>query len=371
MRKCLRTIPEDVEEVWVHGQCPDGMGAATCARLYELAMRQEPLPELPTRGDEPRFKVAQPWDIATPAKKPKLPPKPTWTPIRFIYLKHSQPVPSAAGKRVAVFDFSFDEATTIRLLGEAASLCIYDHHIGAKEVMDKFSDNCTFDNDHSGAYLASTFFFPDTPVAWWVLLIQDRDLWRFILPETKAFREALANYYDATPDAWLHAFYPSMFKNDTSNEITAHARVAFSSKNQIPYINVTFGLSENEQKEFLARGQILLPFVNKMVANKVRYILRGRFCGLWTGIVNCTELVSETCHEMLLKHENIQLALAWRMDHYNGKIECSIRSRQTPTDVDCTKIAQRFNGNGHANAAGFKLDGYDTNILVFLEKNQQ
>ena len=81
--------PNEVEMVLYHANCSDGFGAAWAA-----------------------------WKLLGSKAK-------------YIACKHGSPPPDVTGKNVAICDFSFNNATTKKMIQDANSLVILDHHKSA------------------------------------------------------------------------------------------------------------------------------------------------------------------------------------------------------------------------------------------------
>jgi len=107
----------------------------------------------------------------------------------YFAAKHGEPPPDVAGKNVVVLDFSYDNTTTKRLMKEAKSFLIIDHHKSA--VVELHDISCTrFDMNHSGAMLAWKFFHPGKEPPRMIKFIEDRDLWKWEIPYSKEFSAA-------------------------------------------------------------------------------------------------------------------------------------------------------------------------------------
>ncbi len=138
--------------VFYHGHCPDGFGAAFAAWLV-FGDKAEYIPCL--YGDEPK---------------------------------------DVTGKRVYILDFSFEEPVMRRLDEQANSLFMLDHHKTAKTKLHGFQCRCggiVFDLERSGAMMAWEYFHSHRAVPALIQHIQDRDLWRWELPESANYLAAL------------------------------------------------------------------------------------------------------------------------------------------------------------------------------------
>ena len=94
--------------------------------------------------------------------------------------KHGTPPPDVKDKNVVILDFSFNNETTKKMIEEANSLLVIDHH---KSAMVELHDitNTHFDMTKSGAMLSWEFFHPGKEPPKFIRYIQDRDLWTWEL----------------------------------------------------------------------------------------------------------------------------------------------------------------------------------------------
>lgn len=96
---------------------------------------------------------------------------------------------------VTIVDFSFDLETMTRICETFASVVWIDHHETAESLVPAVEayGNATvvFDKNHSGATLAWDFYCSDRVLPALFSYVEDRDLWRFRLPESKKVSSAL------------------------------------------------------------------------------------------------------------------------------------------------------------------------------------
>ena len=308
----------NLDSVQVHGNCPDGMGSLLCGLLYSKIVDKK---------------------------------------IDFVFLFHNKPdedyLKNIDGKNIVVFDFSFNEKVIEQFIAKCGSFHIYDHHIGQKDIMAKFPNHCTFDNDRSGVHLAWDFFFPDIKAPKWVKYIQERDLGHF--DNTEAMKFGAFLYYDAdwSAENWLQKIYPNL-----ETIISTH-------KNKDTLFDI---LEDSVAYEKISMfGGCYLKAQEKMVNSQLKKIIKSKFCGILTGVGNFVVSISDTSDAFLKKNPEYSLVLIWRIDIYNMKYEFSLRSRDTD-NIECFKIAKMFGGGGHKCAAGFKVDT-TTDIFKFLITN--
>jgi oligoribonuclease NrnB/cAMP/cGMP phosphodiesterase (DHH superfamily) len=139
-------------QVWYHGNCCDGFGAAWAAS-HALG-----------RGED----------------------------VTYVSCAYGQPIPPyEKGEDIYILDFSFPRDVLIRLSKNAGKLVVLDHHKTAEEDLRGLSF-CTFDMERSGAGLTWDHFHPNKPRPLMINLIEDRDLWKFKYKETNAFQTFLS-----------------------------------------------------------------------------------------------------------------------------------------------------------------------------------
>jgi oligoribonuclease NrnB/cAMP/cGMP phosphodiesterase (DHH superfamily) len=130
-------------QVWYHGNCWDGIVAAW------VASKHLPLDTL------------------------------------YIPLNYGDPMPnSSPDDTIYILDFSFPRAIMIMLHGIVKELIVIDHHKTAEEACHGLPF-CHFDNQFSGASLTWAYFNVDKPAPLLVLYVEDRDLWKFKLTNSK------------------------------------------------------------------------------------------------------------------------------------------------------------------------------------------
>lgn len=265
---------EEKTLVAFHANCPDGFAAALAARMA-LGDRAELVP--------------------------------------FGY--EGESIPDFRGREAMMIDCCLKREDLIKAQGEAKSLLVLDHHKSAmKECGDL--ECCRFDMDRSGAGLAWDHFFPGTPRPWLFNHVQDRDLWRFELPDTRAFCQAL----DALPfslEAWRD--------------------VAL--------------MAEGDKEKFLERGRAMLEQFEAQCSLIAKSATLAEFMGHRVWALNATHTFASRCGEMLCERGGADYALIWSSkDLRTAKL--SLRS-VAPFDV--AEVAGALGGGGHAQASGASL----------------
>ena len=216
---------------------------------------------------------------------------------------------------VYILDFSFPRAVMLELIKNHTEVILLDHHKSAEADIGDLP-GCHFDMEQSGAYLAWAWFNADAtdyPIPQWrfMLYIEDRDLWNWKLPESRAFSAALASY-PKDFDTWEYLSY------------------------EIPRLQREGGAMLRAQK----------MQIHMLVENNALWYNLG---GYEIPAVNTPLLASEMGEALLEKFPDAPFAGTY-YDHPDGKEHWSLRSRE---DFDVSSIAKVYGGGGHRAAAGF------------------
>jgi oligoribonuclease NrnB/cAMP/cGMP phosphodiesterase (DHH superfamily) len=113
--------------------------------------------------------------------------------------KYQEPPPDVTGKDVVMVDFSYKRPVLLEMAEKANSILILDHHKTAAEDLLDLPANVTakFDMGRSGAMLTWEHFFPGEAPPPLLLHIEDRDLWRFALQNTRQIQANVFSFpYD-------------------------------------------------------------------------------------------------------------------------------------------------------------------------------
>lgn len=269
--------------------------------------------------------------------------------VQYVPASYGDAPPDVLGKHVLIGDFSY-KADGIRSLAGAVSVVILDHHktalaelepyrfaesspgaVSAADVPGMLRDLAThnlppiiaiFDMDRSGAHMVWDFCFPGESPPPLVQLIEDRDLWRFTLPDTKAF------------NLWLRA-EPFDFERW---ELIAQE------------LNDDKGAAS-----IMAEAAAMQRFFDQKVDEIARRVRHMRIGGHVVPAVNCPpEFCSEVAHAVLERHGEAAFAACY-WDTREGR-SFSLRSDSAGQHrLDVSAIAASYGGGGHRNAAGFSM----------------
>lgn len=271
------------------------------------------------------------------------------------------------GRRVILVDFSYKRDVLVPwMLDNGLDVLLIDHHKSAIEdftaapyVMDmshwtggplgwnRYLDNLgqdmcegagslvytVFDMERSGAGLAWDFFFPNEPRPALIDRIEDRDLWKFKHPDTRAIQAAVFSYpYNF--DTW-----DMLFKADLNVLRTEGEAIERKHHKDVAELVGAF-------QRFMTIGGHRVPVAN------LPYTLTSD-----AGHLMCEPYPGSTCHgdEMITPPF---AACYW--DTREGRV-FSLRSREGGMDV--SEIAKQYGGGGHANASGFRV-GFDHELAT-------
>ncbi|WP_299463985.1 DHHA1 domain-containing protein [uncultured Microscilla sp.] len=119
----------------------------------------------------------------------------------YLPVKYDNPMPKLKHRsEVFIVDFSYPKAELLELASLMHEVTVLDHHKTAKEELGGITEgdapnlSITFDMDKSGAVLAWEHFHPNEEIPPLILHIQDKDLWRFDLKDTKKVIASLTSY---------------------------------------------------------------------------------------------------------------------------------------------------------------------------------
>lgn len=241
--------------------------------------------------------------------------------VDFIPLQHGDPIPSDLAPILYILDFSFKRDVLEKLAEQADQINVIDHHKTAEENL-KGLPYCTFNMDHSGATLSWMHFYPGKEIPKLLQYVEDRDLWRWKLPNSQEINHVLM----------LHIFSPfekidELFENTLENW-------------------------EASSLALRSAGEAILAHVNYQVERSLQHVRFYDILGHYIPVVNTCLYQSETGSALCTAYPDAPFAaLFW--DRADGKRQFSLRSKN---GFDVSEIAAYFGGGGHKDAAGFEIN---------------
>ena len=226
--------------------------------------------------------------------------------------KHGQTPPNVKGKNVVILDFSFNNATTKKMIKDANELLVIDHHKSAVVELHDIS-NTIFDMNKSGATLAWEFFHPGKEAPKFIQYITDRDLWKWELPYSKEFSAA----FDMVP----HDFEEfEKFEDDSVFD------------------------------DAVKRGSYILAYSKTVIKKVCDKAASRKIDGKDILVVNSSHWMSEIGARLA---PDCDIAMIWYYDHNEKIIKVSLRAFHDKIDV--SEVSKKYGGGGHKKAAGFVL----------------
>lgn len=242
-----------------------------------------------------------------------------------VYTDQPATAEEVAGRDVYIVDFSYSREV-IESWADAARIVMLDHHKTMAEAWGFSADEASsarlsnaeiyYDPNRSGAGMAWGWFAADTRPPSLVEYVQDRDLWRFELPDSKAI-----NAYISTQPHTLSDW-------DRLEDVLC---------------------DEHGRALAAGMGEAILRAYDVQVAQMAQHSSTGELCGVPVVLCNAPVLQSEVGAHLAGAHPD-RVAVIWHHEPEEGdRIRYSFRS---VGDVDASSLAKRFGGGGHKNASG-------------------
>lgn len=244
---------------------------------------------------------------------------------------HGTPPPDVTGRDVYLLDFSYKRDVLCRMVQDVTGLTILDHHKSADaevhniwgcQPFDKPSKvNVIFDMNKSGARLAWEWFHRGIEVPLLVRLVEDRDLWRFALPDTRAVNATLFSYpYDF--EFW-NTFHTQL-EDVGERSVVVAAGEAIERKQQ------------KDIAELVPKLRHTLTF-DSLIPSRV------------VPAVNLPYTLASDAGNLLAQGAPFAAVYYQDRDGY----QFSLRSVEGGMDV--SEVAVKYGGGGHKHAAGFRI----------------
>lgn len=224
-------------------------------------------------------------------------------------------------------------------LAKRRAVIVIDHHKTAFEelsslVGEKSAEDLDgtpglyafIDKSKSGAMLAWRYFVSDTPPTF-IQYIEDRDLWRHVLPDSKPFNAYVASL----------PFDFSTWEKEIGTD-------------EIPF------------DEIVLKGKTLIHQNEIFVSEICQASRLLTFEGNLVPVANAVAMLrSDVGNRLLDIHKEAPFSVVWYWDGNDFRV--SLRARVNG-GVDVEKIAVKYEGGGHRTAAAFKTKNI---IPLFLE----
>lgn len=281
---------DTIDLVIYHGKCPDGFGAALCVWIY-----------FNEHGGKNKNNKS----------------------IEYYGATYNQSPPQVSGRNVLVCDFSYKYDIMLKMLTDANSFLIIDHHKSGMENLEKIDEKYKiFDMNHSGASLTWSYMFPERTMPLLIQYIEDNDIWLRKLPNIKEVTSYIAT---------LPFEFVEYHKLIDSGECVDGTYI----KTEV----IPSAIGMNKQNETYIKQSLSSTSVKFIKIDDMYYLV---------AILNSTVLRSEIGNRLLDVYPNIDFSCVYNVK--DGVNHISLRSTDDRTDVSL--IAAKFGGGGHRNASG-------------------
>ena len=235
------------------------------------------------------------------------------------------------GRDVYLVDFCYEKADQMDKLARTTKrLVVLDHHKSSRELVEKAPER-VYDEKRSGATIAWDYFHSGTPIPRLMRYIEDGDLYRYALPETRD----VFSYLFVLPDE-----FPAWDK-------------------------LVRGLEDDAQRAaIMEKAGAYTEFFEALGNASIKRAKKVRFEGyeVYFAVTHPDiTMKSFVGHELYTKLPPFALVVT---AHPNG-FGVSIRGDNTLVDV--SKIAEKYGGGGHPGAAGFFIPNGETMPWVEIE----
>jgi len=234
--------------------------------------------------------------------------------------------------RLIIVDFSFPRERMLGLHEVAGEMLVLDHHKTAQAACVELSF-CKFDMEQSGAGLAWRHYFPGEEAPNLVKYVEDRDLWRFNLSNSKFI------------NAYIQSF-----------------------PIELEWYEYLFDTLENYDLSRAANiGEGIERYKDTMVAAICKHAKLKKIGDWWVPVVQCGILMSEVGHYMckqkydyadiqnLTGSKNHITEPPFAVSYFIRDDGMTVYSLRSIGDFDVSAVAKQYGGGGHKNAAGFQV----------------
>ncbi len=225
------------------------------------------------------------------------------------------PPPNLAGKDVYILDFGYPLEAMKILKEQARSVTAIDHHISLKDSV-RSAHHYLFDLKHSGAVLAWKYFYPNTKMPTALYFIEDMDLGKFYKKKSAAFLQFLMMQHRDFK-TWSNVIY----RSERDKTFRDHA---------------------------LEIGSTLMSYQDHVIDAMMEHAYEVIFEGKKIFAVNINVHILRSSLGARLAQKKPPFSIVWRND--GDYIKVSLRSIKS---FDVAKIAKKYGGGGHKNAAAF------------------
>ncbi|PIR47172.1 MAG: hypothetical protein COV07_00670 [Candidatus Vogelbacteria bacterium CG10_big_fil_rev_8_21_14_0_10_45_14] len=236
------------------------------------------------------------------------------------------PIAELVGREAYFLDISPKTDLAKEASEKAGKLIIIDHHKSNSEAFE-YSEGGLYDLGHSGAVLSWQYFNQNTPLPRLFKYIEDMDLWKLELDDTKFVSLALS-MVPKEFEAW---------------------------DKYVSYLETDEGFKSEVEK-----GASLLAFAHREIEAMAKDAEEVLFEGHKVLAVNAPTMFATPLGHLLASRRP-PFSIIWHKR--NGQYKVSMRATG---DVDLSKIAAKYGGGGHPGASAFVVS--QENWVQFIKQ---
>jgi len=251
--------------------------------------------------------------------------------VNFIPSAYNEAIPDVKGKNVLICDFSFTYDIICKMINEAKSFMIIDHHKTSEQNLIMVPDiNKIFDMNHAASYLVWKAFFPDRKIPLAITLVEEHDIWKFKSEGVHEFNTML----QITP--YTFKLFRQLFNEDNifANEMIKNGKIALQVMNG--------NIERLMAASYSAISKIKINGREKCY--NIAYVISSLY-------------KSEIGNLLLKKYPTCDFSVVLHYQQHLNNFETLISFRSDDGKTDVSEIAKQFKGGGHRNASGAKLSG--------------
>ena len=236
--------------------------------------------------------------------------------VHYISVDYGQEMPVLDdGSHLYILDFSYRRDVLDSLVKRMETVMVIDHHKSAMlDLLDH--PNAIFDMNKSGAGLAWDYFNPEKPRPDFINYIEESDLFRFTLPDSRLIRNSI---YQVPLDlgAYKKAAKVSMATRVKEGKII--------------------------QKVYDMNLKMGLDVMHVIEVDEFR-MLAINVC------LHMSDYGNLLCKEHIAEHNCDFAGVYYRYTQDAFKFSC-----RSIGEFDVSTLCRRFGGGGHKNASGFEI----------------
>ena len=234
--------------------------------------------------------------------------------------EHGIPISKLRGKVIYFLDFCLEQDEMDKVLGSAKKVVVLDHHVGVQDIVENIKGS-VFGDGVSGAYLSHRYFFPKERTPRLAHYVSIGDTYSFSKNKrTNGIEQAILSY--------LHVF-------EFDFAVFRRLEKELEDRNKI--------------KEIIEKGKLLRASFAKMLERQIGSAREIKFDKHKVLAINASGVFrSHLGHELAKRTGTFGIVYKFA----DGILKLSLRG---VGKIDLSKLAKKYGGGGHFNAAGISL----------------